>query len=122
MNKTPFFRKNDIIIITVCLVAAFLCFLPSLFSSAGNLTAVIMSDGEIVKEIVLTDTTDETFETGDVIIRAEGRNIYFEESNCPDRICVKSGKLSSAGSSAACVPNRISVYIKGSDDFDMMAY
>ena len=122
MNKTPLFRKSDIIIIIVCLSAALIFFLPSLFSSDENLTAVIMHDGEAVKEIVLTDDTDATIEIDGVIIKAQDGNIYFEESNCPDKICVKSGKLTSKGESAACVPNRVSVYIKGTDNFDIMTY
>lgn len=122
MNKTPLFRKSDLIIIAVCLVAALIFFLPSLFSSDEKLTAVIMHNGEAVKEIVLSDDTDEAIEIDGVVIKASGRNIYFEESDCPDKICVRSGKLTSKGESAACVPNRVSVYIKGTDNFDIMTY
>ncbi len=122
MNKTPLFRKSDIIIILVCLLTALIFFLPSLFASDDKLTAVIMADGETVKEIVLTEGTDETFTIDGVVIKAEGRNIYFEDSNCPDKVCVRSGKLDSKGESAACVPNSVSVYIKGSDNFDIMTY
>ena len=28
----------------------------------------------------------------------------FESSDCPDQICVRSGKLSRAGESAGCLP------------------
>lgn len=122
MNKTHLFRKSDIIIILVCLLTALIFFLPSLFSSDDKLTAVIMADGETVKEIILTESTDETFSIDGVVIKAEGRNIYFKDSNCPDKVCVRSGKLDSKGESAACVPNRVSVYIKGSDNFDIMTY
>ncbi|MBQ7962726.1 MAG: NusG domain II-containing protein [Clostridia bacterium] len=122
MNKTPLFRKSDIIIILVCLLTALVFFLPTLFSSDRNLTAVIVADGETVKEISLTDSTDEKIEIDGVVIKAQGRSIYFEDSDCPDRICVRSGELSSKGESAACVPNRVSVYIKGADNFDIMTY
>ncbi len=122
MNKTPLFRKSDIIIILVCLLTALIFFLPSLFSSDNNLTAVITADGETVKEIVLTDSTDETIEIDGIVIKAQGRSIYFENSDCPDKVCVRSGNLDSKGESAACVPNRVSVYIKGSDNFDIMTY
>jgi hypothetical protein len=122
MNKTPLFRKSDIIIIIVCLFTALVFFLPTLFSSDDNLTAVIVADGERVKEIVLTDNTNETVEIDGVVIKAQGRSIFFENSDCSDRICVRSGNLDAKGESAACVPNRVSVYIKGSDDFDIMTY
>ncbi len=122
MNKTPLFRKSDLIIILVCLLVALIFFLPTFISSGENLTAVIVHNGETVKEIILTDETDEIFEVDGAVIKAEGMNIYFEDSDCPDKVCVRSGKLTSKGESAACVPNRISVYIKGSDNFDIMTY
>ena len=122
MNKTPLFRKSDIIIILVCLLTALVFFLPTLFSSDRNLTAVIVADGETVKEISLTDNTDEMFEFDGVIIKAQGRSVFFENSDCPDKVCVRSGKLDAKGESAACVPNRVSVYIKGADNFDIMTY
>ena len=91
MNKTPLFRKSDIIIILVCLLTALVFFLPTLFSSDRNLTAVIVADGETVKEISLTDNTDEMFEFDGVIIKAQGRNaimvslddFYKEQSEAP---------------------------------------
>jgi len=49
-------------------------------------------------------------------------SIEFVESDCPDKICVKSGKLNSVGESAACLPNGIVVKIvskKGNNDNDV---
>lgn len=125
MNNTPLFKKSDFLIIAICLLVALIIFLPSVFSSDDTLTAVIAVDGKTVREIVLTDSTDETLEINNTIIKAQGRSICFHESSCPDKTCVRTGKLDSAGDSSACVPNRVSVYIKGeknSNDIDIMSY
>ncbi len=37
----------------------------------------------------------------------EDGSIGFESSDCPDKVCIRSGKLSHVGSSAACLPNKI---------------
>ena len=71
MDKIPFFKKSDIIIICICLFSALVFFLPSLFSAEENLTAVITADGEIVKEIKLAETTDEKIQVGEVEIIAK---------------------------------------------------
>lgn len=122
MNKIPLFKKTDLLIISVCLLVALIAFLPSFLSADEDLTAVIISDGETVTEITLTEQTDETIEINSTVIIAEGKSIYFKESDCPDNTCVRTGKLDSAGESAACIPNRVSVYIKSGNDIDIMAY
>lgn len=113
MDKIPFFKKSDIIIIGICLLLALVFFVPSLFTAKDNLTAVITADGEIVKEIRLGETTDEKIQVGEVVIIAKGKEVYFSQSDCPDKTCIKTGKLDAAGESSACVPNRVSVVIKG---------
>ena len=38
---------------------------------------------------------------------------YMTEADCPDRTCVKTGKISKTGESIVCLPNKISVVIRG---------
>lgn len=125
MNKIPFFKKTDLLIIGIFLLIALVVFLPTLFSKDKTLTAVITADGETVTEIELTDSTKEEIKINDTIIKIDGKSVSFAESNCPDKTCIRTGKLDSAGDSSACVPNRVSVYIKGEKtqgDIDIMAY
>lgn len=39
-------------------------------------------------------------------LSADG-NIRFESSDCPDKVCIRSGALSHPGESAACLPNQL---------------
>ena len=125
MNKIPFFKKSDLLIIGIFLLIALVIFLPTLSDSEKTLTAVITADGETLTEISLTDSTQEEIKINGTVIKINGKTVFFAESNCPDKICVKTGNLDSQGDSSACVPNRVSVYIKGEkteDDIDIMAY
>ena len=125
MNKIPFFKKSDLLIIGIFLLIALVISLPTLADSEKALTAVITADGETFTEIRLTDSTQEEIKTNGTIIKINGKTVFFAESNCPDKVCVKTGNLDSQGDSSACVPNRVSVYIKGEkteDDIDIMAY
>ena len=125
MNKIPFFKKSDLLIIGIFLLIAPVIFLPTLSDSEKTLTAVITADGETLTEISLTDSTQEEIKINGTVIKINGKTVFFAESNCPDKICVKTGNLDSQGDSSACVPNRVSVYIKGEkteDDIDIMAY
>lgn len=125
MNKIPFFKKTDLLTIGVFLLIALVIFLPTLFGKNKKLTAVIIADGETVTEIELTDSTKEEIKINNTVIKINGKSVVFSESNCSDKTCIRTGELDSAGDSSACVPNRVSVYIKGErtqGDIDIMAY
>lgn len=125
MNKIPFFKKSDLFIICIFLLIALVVFLPTLSEKDKTLTAVITADGEAVTEIRLSDNTEEEIKINDTVIKINGKSVFFAESNCPDKVCIRTGKLDSHGDSSACVPNKISIYIKGEkteDDIDIMAY
>lgn len=116
-------RRDFIIIAAIALCAAFLFFYYGNNSKEGN-RAEIYYDAVLVMTVDLTDGKSGSFSIGQaprVVFMLYGDGgIAFIESDCPDKICVKSGKLSKAGQYAACVPNRI--YIKivsaGEDETD----
>lgn len=123
MNKLPLLKKSDLIIIGILLLAALIMFIPSAFSNNDFLTAVITADGEIFTEIALDGRTNEEIEINGTVIVADGKSVYFKESDCPDKTCVRTGILEKSGASSACIPNRVSVYIEGEkSDIDIMAY
>lgn len=41
----------------------------------------------------------------------EDGTLRFEESDCPDKVCINTGKIGMVGQSAACLPNGIVVKI-----------
>jgi hypothetical protein len=61
--------------------------------------------------------------TPKIIKTDDDGKIYFYESDCPDRLCIKTGRISRAGQSAACLPNGIIINIKAnkeSEEFDVI--
>ena len=39
--------------------------------------------------------------------------VWMEEADCPDKLCVNQGRISKAGQTIICLPNRIMVTIIG---------
>ncbi len=117
------FRRADILIILGVLVLSFLLFIPNLLKN-DRLVAQVYVDGEQVKEIDL-DVVDETYtfslKEGTVISVKKGA-ICFSNATCRDEICINSGWLTSKGQTAACLPERVVITIKGTDKTDMMTY
>lgn len=50
-----------------------------------------------------------------VSVRVEGGRVRFEESGCPDKVCVHAGWLSHTGQSAACLPAGVLLRVEGPD-------
>lgn len=50
-----------------------------------------------------------------VVFEINNGRIAFTESDCPDRICIRTGFISLPGQMAACLPNRLVMVILGED-------
>jgi len=107
-----FFKKSDLIVIFSLLAVAAAVFFAFQGSASGiPAKAEIYYGSELVKTVVLTDPKPERFtipQDENVVFEVYGDgSICFSESDCPDKICVKTGRLSKVGETAACIPNKI---------------
>ena len=101
-------------------------FAPFALAPSRSLTCEIEQDGELVKRVRLGagyhDTVTIHGQTVTNVIQIEEDCVYFAESDCPDQVCVRSGKLTRAGQIAVCLPNRVIVRLVGAQsDIDAIA-
>lgn len=87
--------------------------------SGGGKTVTVRVNGAFERRVDLG--VDQTFSVGDVTLRVENGAIAFIESDCPHKECIKAGWLKISGSSAACLPNRVSVTVEGESGVDAIA-
>ncbi len=120
-TDTKLFKKADILIfLFVILLATFL-----LLSSIGG------DDG--VQLCVTVDGKSQTYSLSDDFIKEFSGNgitltltvkngeAYVSHSECKDKICQRSGKISKAGQIIVCAPANISIKIIGSGgEFDAL--
>lgn len=107
-----FFRKSDLIVIFALLAVAAAALLIFLRSTAVTpAKAEIYYDSKLVKTVVLIDPKPGRFtlpQNENVVFEVyEDGSICFFDSDCPDKICVNTGRLSKIGETAACIPNRM---------------
>lgn len=125
-----FAKKTDFIIVAAIIAIALLAMGLYRTIYAGHAAkAEIYYYGELAQTVDLGAKEDRTFtipQNEHVVFHvfADGQ-ICFESSDCPDQICVKSGKLSVIGQSAACLPNGIVLKIvpagqRSEDDPDIV--
>jgi hypothetical protein len=117
-------KIGDILIIVCTLILAGILLLlwPS---GDGDLIAVVSQNGRVLHRIALSGIQEPIEIEVDGAyhnhIIAENGRIRFDDSNCPDKICVHTGWLDRAGQSAACLPNKTLIVIEGSGNLDAIS-
>ena len=123
-----FFKKSDLIILLIIVVVSISAWTvyKKVFSKKSA-KAEIYYNNQLVETVDLNTGVDKTFsipQDKDVIFHLyKDGSIAFEESDCPDKICIKTGKLKTVGETAACIPNKIFIKIvpegrRDNDDLD----
>ncbi len=118
-----FIKKKDFIIIAIILlVASIFYFVYNMQADKGAAKAEIYYKSELIMTVMLNEKVDRTFKLPQnehvVFHLYEDGSIRFEESDCPDKVCVNSGKLKHVGSSTACLPNKVILKIVPVKDTD----
>ena len=110
---------GDFVIILVVLLLALAVFLPFALAPAKTLTCEITQDGKLVKRVQLGAGYQDTITIEGAVtnvIEITENSVYFSHSDCPDQVCVRTGKLTRAGQIAVCLPNRVIVRLVGAQD------
>ena len=115
-------RADVLVLLCVALLAALLWLAGRIGASPGAGAVVTTPQGEEYVDLSRDKTWTVTGRDAvTVIVQVEDGRIRFQASGCPDQICVKSGWLSEAGQTAACVPAGVSIRVTGNASVDMIA-
>ncbi|MCD7761061.1 MAG: NusG domain II-containing protein [Clostridiales bacterium] len=127
-GKATIPKRGDLLLIggliAVGLALTAFVLLSRMSGQSENLTVVIRQDGEVVATLPLDEDAVYTVQgEEDAVNRVviENGAVYIEEASCPDRLCVKQGKIRYAGDSLICLPNRVVVEITGQDELGLDA-
>lgn len=107
------FRKSDIVLIVSLFVTAVL-FNFILYGGTTD-RAVIKLDGETVETLNLSKNQSIIIDRDEIYVEivVESGKVFINESSCPDKLCVRQGKISGRNQSLVCLPNRLVVEITG---------
>lgn len=73
--------------------------------------AAVFRNGEMIKELALDKDGIYPLEEYGITVEVKNRSVAVTESDCPDKICVRTGFISSPRQAVVCLPKRISVRI-----------
>lgn len=123
MNKINFqlsAHKKELILILAILAVSGL--LSAVFYIQNQKTAkqvLVTVDGETVALLDLNQDTDLIIDgyggsTDRLIIKDGCASIT--EASCPDKVCIRTGKIHKTGELIVCLPNRVVVSIEGEEE------
>ena len=114
--RLPLWGRRDVWIVLTALLSALLLWLWFSRSGEGT-TAVVSREGRELYRIDLPAVTEpyRIELDGDycATLLVEHGAIRFEQADCPDQLCVRTGRLTRAGEAAVCLPAEITVQIEG---------
>ena len=97
-----------------------------LFAPSDHNKVLIRRDGEVLYSLDLSREKNRTFVipyggSSNTIEIRDGR-IRVMEAECPDKVCVRTGWLSSSAIPIVCLPNHLEIsFASGNDDIDAVA-
>ena len=117
------FSFADVIVICAVLIISVAGYACSAYAASGNKKyAVIEVSGEVFARYEMNMKTPVTVDVNGknkVEISKDYVKVVF--ADCPDKLDVRRGKITKAGSVIICMPNEMLVRIDGKSDFDAIS-
>lgn len=108
-------RKKDVVFCIIMLTVSAVIFIIFGFNGRGD-TVTIKKDGEI--RAVYPLESDRIFDIGGNTVVIENGEVYISHADCPDKLCVKQGKIHDGSKKIICLPNRLTVEVSKKSDVD----
>ena len=110
--------KNDIILIGALLIISIAVLIITGASKKPGAYVIVRINGEDAGRYSLSDSGTYELNGGTNTMVIEDGKAYLTYADCPDKLCVKEGKISRTGECITCLPNRltVTVYNAGNDD------
>ena len=111
-------KKRDIILVVSLLVFAGIVFLIFNFNNKSGKTVVITENGSTYGTYSLSENKviDINTDLGHNKVVIKDGKVHMEEADCPDKYCVKQGKITKTRQNIVCLPHKVVVEIAVSDN------
>lgn len=104
-------NKKDAALIFLLIFVFLLAFILSTALKKEGTRAEIYSDGALLGSYPLSE--DKSIDiSGKNKVAVKDGGVYMESALCPDKICVKTGKIKNKGEEIVCLPNKLVIKIK----------
>ena len=108
--------RYDLILIGALLVVSLAVVLITTLTRREGGYVEVEKNGELIATYSLSVNGEYSLNGGTNVLVIEGGVAYLKDANCPDKTCVKTGKIRYVNQSIICLPNEISITVRGGSD------
>ncbi len=101
----------DLVLVLVLLAVSLSVYFFVLHGRSDGTVVRVSVDGETVGEYSLYINAEYVLNDGTNILCIEDGSVYMKYAECPDKTCVKKGKIHLVNDDITCLPNRVRVEI-----------
>jgi hypothetical protein len=119
-------KKGDILLLGIVLLSIISYIgVKMIYKDTSDKAIVIAVEGKEYDRFYMKDINEKRLvhidlDSGKFIdITLDQNGVYVSDVVCPDRICVKTGIIDKVGQSIVCLPNKVQIYIEGSQKTDV---
>ncbi len=114
MSRLGFLKKGDIVVLLVLLAAGGFGRGATRRPGAAVTRCEVRASGEkFVIPLPAETTLALAGPAGSTVVSIRGRAVRVVRSDCPAKLCVRTGEISRPGQAIICVPNRVVVRLSG---------
>lgn len=109
--------KRDILLIFFVIILGALLLLPKSFAGKAGERVIVSCDGTVMSYSLKNDS-EYSIVSGEYhyVLRVVNGEAAVTYSDCPDKVCVRSGRISHYGESIVCIPGHLVVTVSGTDE------
>ena len=113
-------KKRDVIFfLAIGAVCAVLFLTSRIFKVTGD-SVQIYKEGKLYAEISLNKDQEIDID-GKIIVKIKDGKAFMYYADCPDKLCIKQGKISDNSRDIVCLPNKVSVRVGKKSETDAVA-
>ena len=103
------------LVLSLIVVGLFIFLMMELFKTPGAYVSVSVDGGE--SRLYPLDVDAEYSLNGgtNVLVIKDGR-AYMSHADCPDKVCVNSGRISNTGEKIICLPYKVFITVVGAEE------
>ena len=109
-------KKLDLIIIAVSLLSSLLLLFGINATKEEGDIVVVRVNGVVVEEYSLEIDGEYSLNNGSNTLVIKDGKAYLSDAKCPDKTCVKWGKIHLTGETITCLPNKLTITVEGKDN------
>lgn len=110
-------KKNDLILFFTAVLLGVLALCYGNFSKTEGDTVIITKNGKIYGEYPLSAYAEIPIDDTNTV-RIENGTAYMFYASCPDKLCIRQGKVKDSSKKIVCLPNRVTVEVTKKSEID----